>query len=458
MRRAAHLSVLLLAAVSMIGASRRRSVVPGLTVSALNPRRSFVVTSQAILTAFGFQRVIEAIVDRSGSATTARALVQQMFDTQNPKPGLHAANAPHCDDFLVDGQPSFNGLPRRCPTPEGALATADPFDGAFIPLALVNRFDQAPADGSNCGQYRLIFARVSANPADRLHIIFEAVLPNPRPEAGLEACRAVAEFWANLSGIESVDLRRAALEQFFFTGIDGFAPVLDPDHFSLPSGGGIRTMQNTAASAVGVRFYQFRLAKRCDSGGCDLVAEPDILQNMPFGRFFDATYDTAAARAFRDAFVARIPSLAIDDVNLYSIEIPRQFLMAESDPVDGEFAFAYGVAFRRALSTPPGAGFADRIKAALKSAGSGLTPDQLVMRAETQSCVGCHILFGPVGDGVEFPRGIDAFQQVSEKFVEQGPSGPQFAISGAMQNVYVPHRMQILERFLADGTPPVHSN
>jgi len=31
-----------------------------------------------------------------------------LFDTQNPKPGLAVADAPHCDDFLIDGQPSFN--------------------------------------------------------------------------------------------------------------------------------------------------------------------------------------------------------------------------------------------------------------------------------------------------------------------------------------------------------------
>lgn len=460
MRRAAHLSVLFLAAVSVFGGARRRSISPTEpAVTSLNPHRSFVVTSRAVLAGFSFQRVMQAIVDRSGTSTAASALVEQMFDTQNPKPGLRAPNAPHCDDFVAnDGTPLFNGLPRRCPTPESWLAAADPFDGRFVPLAVVNRFDQTPADGSNCGQYRVIFARVSPNPADRLHIIFEAVLPNPNPAAGIAACRPVAEFWAELSEIDSVPLRRAALEQFFFDGLDGFAPALDPDHLSLASGGGIRTMQNTAASAVGVRFYQFRLAKYCGSGGCDLVAEPDVLANMPFGRFFDATYDTPAARAFRDEFVARVAGLAIDDVNLYSIEVPRQFLMAESDPVDGEFEFAYGVAFRRAQSTPAGQDFAGRIEAGLKRAGSGLTPDQLIMRAETQSCVGCHILFGPVGDGVEFPRSIDTFQHVSENFVEQGPSGPRFAISPAMQNVFVPHRMEILERFLASGTPPVHSN
>ena len=327
MRRALHLSVLLLATVSVLGAGRRRAVEPPrFAPTTLDARRSFAITDQAILDAFSFQRVMQALVDRSGTSTSAAALVEQMFDTQNPKPGLLSSNGPHCDDATP------NGIPRRCPTPEGALALVDPFaPGEYIPLAITNRFDQTPADGSNCGQYRLVFAKQTPGRADRLHLIFEGVLPNPEPQSGIAACRPVAEFWASLSGIASIDDRRAALERFFFTGIDGFAPLVDPDHFTLASGGGIRTMEDTKGTNVSARFYQFRLAKRGDQ----LVAEPDVLENMPFGRFFDATDDTQDARDFRDAFVTSVAKLAIDDVNLYSIETPRRFLMSESDPATG---------------------------------------------------------------------------------------------------------------------------
>ncbi len=446
MHRAFHLSVLLLAAALLLGAGRRRAVEPPRSIPAgLDARRSFAITDQAILDAFSFQRVMQALVDRSGTSTSAAALVEQMFDTQNPKPGLLSSNAPHCDDTTP------NGMPRRCPTPEGALALVDPFaSGEYIPLAITNRFDQTPADGSNCGQYRLVFAKQTPGRADRLHFIFEGVLPNPQPQSGIAACRPVAEFWASLSGMASIDDRRSALERFFFTGIDGFAPLIDPDHFTLASGGGIRTMEDTKGTNVSARFYQFRLAKHGDQ----LVAEPDVLENMPFGRFFDATNDTQDARDFRDAFVAGVGKLATDDVNLYSIEIPRRFLMSESDPVDGEFDFAYQLAFDRS----PDPEFRDRVDAELKRIGSTLKPDDIVMRAETQSCVGCHSMFGPVGDSVTFPRGIDTLEHVAARFTENGEAGPRFSISPAMRDVFIPHRIDILQRFLASGTPPVHSN
>src|SRR5712692_11550012 len=118
--------VLLLAASAILlaAASRKRAVEPP---HALDARRSLVVTDQAILDGFSFERVMNAIVARSGTRTTAIRLYQQLFDTQNPKPGRVAPDAPHCDDYLVAGKPAFNGLPRRCPTDEGALATTDPF-------------------------------------------------------------------------------------------------------------------------------------------------------------------------------------------------------------------------------------------------------------------------------------------------------------------------------------------
>ncbi|MGZ7079739.1 MAG: hypothetical protein ACXVJT_10030, partial [Thermoanaerobaculia bacterium] len=419
--------------------------------------RSFAVTDEVMLEGFSFARVMNAIVARSGTNTTALQLYQQMLDTQNPKPGLVAPGAPHCDDFIVDGQPAFNSLPRRCPTPEGVLALSDPFTANdYVTLGVFNRFDLTPTDGSNCGQYRVIVAK--RHPTDKLHFIFEATLPNPNPSAGVAACRPVAEFWASLSKMDSIADRRAALEKFFYTGIDGFPPVFDPDHYAPGSGGGIRTVEDTVSSGVAERFYQFRLTKSCNAAGCSLIAQPDVLENMPFGRFFDANNDSPEARAFRDEFVKQVPNLAVRDVNLYFMQVPREFLMAESHPLDSELAFAYDVPFGRSLTTPAGQEFASRIDAELKKIGSTLTPQQIIGRAETQTCVGCHVLSGQVGEGVVFPPPLGAGEHMYENSFTPGPDGKRFMISQAMEQVFIPHRMDILEHFLLNGTPPVHSD
>lgn len=452
-----RLGVLLLAASSialLAGASRRRPVAPPSAPAplVLDARRSFAVTDQAILDGFPFERVMKALVDRSGTRTTAVRLYQQMFDTQNAKPGLTAFEGSHCDDVLVDGKPSFNGLPRQCPTPEGVLATSNPFAaGNHIPLALINRFDLTPVDGSNCGQYRIVFARKSNSNFERVHLIFEAVLPNPTPAAGIAGCRPVAQFWADLSSINSIDERRARLDQFFFTGLPGFEPVFDPEHLTLASGGGIRTMHNSRAPLQN-RFYQFRLARKCASSrDCQLVAEPDILQNMPYGRFFDGGYDTPTARKFRDAFVDEVRNLAISDRNLFFMNIPREFLLAESNPGESELDTVFEIPFLRGQLTSQGRAFAQRIAAELRKAGSAMSPLDVVSRAHKLSCVGCHFFQGNVG-AVEF------YQQISESVTEAGEAGPRFAISDTMQNQFIPHRIEVLRSYLTTGTSPVHSN
>jgi hypothetical protein len=444
-----------------VAATRRRAVQPPKDVP-LSLARSFAVTDKPILAGFSFERVMDALAARSGvPGTTGGQLIRQMFDTQNPKPGKADPAGPHCDDFLVNGKPTFNGFPRRCPTAEGALAQQPFAAGEYMTTALMNRFDQAPPDGANCGQYRMIFARPPLQPGQRIHLIFEAVLPNPHPEQGLTACRPVAEFWAGLSLVDSMSERRARLEKFYFDGISGFEPVVAPEHYGAALGGGIRTRQALAGPTVrGPRMYQFRIAKECTApNDCVLRLVPDTLENLPFGDLFDARVDTPTARALRDEFVKQVPTLAVNDVNLYSMKISRDFLMVESDPVDSELAFAFDTPFIRALSTDAGKAYRDRIQAELTRIGSDLTPLHIIQRAESQNCVGCHTLSGPVGGGVVFPAS-EGLEQVQDLLTESGEGGPEsrFRISRALRDVFIPHRMEILRQFLATGKAPVHSN
>src|SRR5438067_12713895 len=341
---------------TLSAATRHRAAVPPVAappdpITSLDARRSMVITDVALLQGFTFDRFLNQLIVRSGVANvTSSQLFRQWFDTQNLKPGLADAAGPHCDDFSTGSDYSFNGFPRRCPTPEGAFAATTYTAGEYFPLALVNRFDQTPADGSNCGQYRIIYAKQMA-PGLRLHIILEPVLRNPNPAAGLSGCRAVAQFWADLTKIDSIAERRAKLEQFYFDGIAGVAPVIDPDHFSV-TGGGIRTTEIATVNAA-PRMYQFHVTKDCSRGGCTLRMTPDILNNMIFGTLFDGSNPSAQAAAFRDAFIAQVPNLAVRDANEFFMEIPRDYVIAESDPLDGVKAFEYLKPFNQTKVAAP---------------------------------------------------------------------------------------------------------
>lgn len=422
-------------------------------ITSLDARRSMVVTDLALLEGFTFQRFLDQLITRSGVHNlTSAQLFRQWFDTQNLKPGLADPSAPHCDDFVTNGDYSFNGFPRRCPTPEGGLAATPYTAGEYFPIALVNRFDQTPPDGSNCGQYRIIYAKRMAMGL-RLHIILEPVLRNPNPAAGLAGCRAVAQFWADLTKVDSLSQRRAKLEQFYFDGIPGVAPVIDPDHFSV-TGGGIRTTQIATFNAA-PRMYQFHVTKDCSGGDCTLRMTPDVLPNMAFGDLFDSRDTSAQAKAFRDAFVEQVPNLAVHNANEFFMDIPHDYLIAESDPLDNDKAFDYLAPFNKSKTSAPD--FRSRIQTKLTSIGSTLTPEQIVHRAETQNCVGCHFFFGDVGEGVIFPHSIDGIQHVTEDFLETGEGGQRYAISNGMRDTYIPHRIQILIDFLNTGKAPVRS-
>ncbi len=86
-----------------------------------------------------------------------------------------------------------------------------------------------------------------------------------------------------------------------------------------------------------------------------------------------------------------------------------------------------------------------------------MTPEQIILRAETRNCVGCHFLTADVGEGVTFTGSIDGIQQVTEDTPEIAEGGPRYLISTAMRDTFIPHRMQILIDFLNSGKAPVRS-
>jgi hypothetical protein len=444
-------------ALFSVAASRRRATLPPTTPSTLplDATRSFAVTDISILdNGFSLTRVLNYLV--AGSGTSGAQLIRQMFDTQNPRPGMADSLAPHCDDFLADGAATFNGFPRRCPTPEATIASAFPNLDVFRPLAIINRFDMAPADGANCGQYRIIYSAYL--PPSVVNLNFEGVLPNAHPEQGLAGCKAVAQFWADLSTVNSTVERRFRLEKFFFDGVNGFAPVIQAGHYASAAGGSIRTRQITIAPTRRWRAYEFHVDRQCPASGlCTLRLVPDVLENLPFGPMFDANVDTPVARAFRENFLEQIPTLAINDLNRFRMNVDRKFLMVESDPVDDFFAFRYSEPFRQSQSTDAGKAFRAQIEAKLASVGSSLTPEDVVARAETQTCAGCHFVPQSVGGGLIFPGAIDGTHIGPLMKGEDGPQS-RWSVSGAMEKVFIPNRMQILREFLQHGKAPEHSN
>ena len=192
--------------------------------------------------------------------------------------------------------------------------------------------------------------------------------------------------------------RRARLERFFFDGEAGYAPVIHPDHF-MTAPGGVRSFQSRLPLR-NASFFQWRLARN----GTRLYFDPKVLENLPSSTLFDANNPSDQAKRFRQVFLQNVATLAIRDVNLYHMNIPDEFLVADSNPGIPVHPFQFSHSFHVSLSTPAGQAFHDEIGAELQRIGSTLTPVETVFRAQTQDCAGCHDIHGPVGEGIEFPR------------------------------------------------------
>lgn len=410
----------------------------------LDLRRSLVVSEIEALAPFTFTRVMQQIVSTAQEpGLTPTLLYQRWWDYFNAAPGLFP-DALHCDDVLVEGQPGLGAFPAPCPRPEGVLAATDPFSNpnnnpdAYVALGVFNRFDLAPLDGSNCGEFRIVFAKRSGltDGGDRNLIIFEAALPNPKPSCGLAGCRPIAQFWADLSAVDDILEIRDRIEHFYFTDAEGAGPVVHADNYGT-RGGQIRTNQFMNGPNIW-QLRQFIFDHECAAGPC---IRPTAVKDSAFRELFQDGSPWKGADVFQTWFLGQVPNLSQPDLNGFFLREIGTFNAGAStsdDPSDD-------------LRSQLGDGFRSAIEAAITE--PGLTADHILNRATALSCSGCHhhsneAETADLGGGLTWPPSLD-FVHISETFTVVGPFGTRFPLSDALRFVFLPHRGQILEDFLA---------
>jgi hypothetical protein len=269
------------------------------------------------------------------------------------------------------------------------------------------------------------------------------VLPNPNPSAGIDGCRGVAQFLADLSGVDSSAERRARIERFFFDGLGNFQPVLHPAHFTKASGGGIRTLQATSPTP---HFFQFHLQQQSSR----LLMVPGTLENIANPVLYNAAVATPLGAEFRQFFISQVATLAINDVNGFYERIPEKYLLGESVGDNAQSETNQG------MSVAEGQAFKNAMSAELQRIGSNLTANDVLLRVNMQGCLGCHGAGTNIGNGLVFPR-AQGGSHVSEQ-METTADGTRHVISPALRDVFAPNRAKILADFLAGKPLPAHSN
>ncbi|MEY4510454.1 MAG: hypothetical protein RLZZ450_2576 [Pseudomonadota bacterium] len=411
------------------------------------PDPTLINTDAFVMARFPLRRVFRQLLLRAGAfGTNETQLFQQMWDSMDVKASAKFPSAPHCDD---NATPGINGFPIDCPRPEAV--EKDAALESMVPVALINRFDLADASGKNCGEYRLIYALKPFRADNRNLIILEGMLPNPRPACGLDACRPVVDFWEGLATLDAktANGQRALadrMESFYFAGLSGFSPVIDPTNFGLrenpgsylAGAGQIRT--NMFVTGTLWQLREFQLQRVCRGFTCRMLMNPVSVKNNPLPQMFDATDPAPHERAadFHASFASgQVGRLVTDDINMISMDVPDRFNAGQStssDPAD-----AYGFQMDETL---PNA-FGDAIEDELAHLGRfDLTALDVAKRASTQSCAGCHQLsvnepLSASGSPVWPPSRPDGFVHVDE-------SG---FLSEALWCHFLPFRKGVLDAF-----------
>ena len=468
-----RLMILTVLSTTLLGVVGYGSAVHAAQAVDIDPRRSLVVTERAILSGFPLKRVLDQLVTQSGVAgLTSLDLFHQWWDTQNPA-AQSFGHEPHCTGFL-------NGFPYTCrPAPsEGGQAapTVNPFvdpdhkPDAYLPIGLFNRFDLAVADGSHCGEYRIVYAKrsgIQEPPLQRNLLIFEAKLPNPLPHQGLAGCRKIVEFWADLSKEDAIDKRARDLEGFYFQGQGNIAPVVHVSHYGNNPNqeGQVRTNQFLLAPNFAWSLREFQLLRTCNGGACRMRFIPVTDKVNPFGELHNADRTDSMAVGYRNHFLTQIEvnpdetdeplqGLAADTLDDIRFNLPNDTYNTGQSQASGSVENDYVHHFTSATQ----ATFATAMQAKLDAIGSPLTLTALVLRAESQSCAGCHRLLNgtgtpapgmPIGGGLTWPPSLD-FTHVTERQTEIIDGQTAFVISPALKNVFIPQRERIMEDYLND--------
>jgi hypothetical protein len=433
----------------------------------LDERKSIFVTDVEILRHFTFDELMDRLVRDSGSRTlTKERLFQQWWDTANLQATFNFPyGGPNCD------AKALNTFPYACPRDEGQQVMFNPFGpptpATYTAIALSNRFDlTTPPEksGTDCGEYRIVFER-NSGATDNLNrnlIIFEAVLPNPHPyKHSLKGCRPVQDFWEDLSDPRlSVDIRAKRLHDFYYHGLPkvGVQPVVTAKHYgdaTKSAQGQVRTNQFMSGSASHGPWLlrQFHVVKAAGT----LKFLPVPVATNPPASLFNETINQPLGKSFRQDFLSQVPVLADQSkcdpqfrVDCISMETASQYDDGESEeggpgatvppPMDFANAFRISPSFRAAIqSNIP--------------AGSTLTPDDIVSRAQTQTCAGCHHISvnANLGGGLVWPTTLPptfTHEQLAPPFDTTGPDGPRYQISDALKNVFLPFRKHVIETFL----------
>ncbi|MBB4170795.1 hypothetical protein [Rhizobium sp. BK538] len=454
---------------------------------------------------FSFSRTISAVLASAGGDTSPAAqkeFVKSMLATFVPAETL-PLNTKGGVVMPLDARGEAAALDAEKMLNESS-------DQAMKPLAVFNRFDLAPDNWAHCGEHRIIYARQPlADGPGRFLLIFEAMVPNPKPSEGKEGCRPVAEFWANLSepGLSPTELARR-LSAFYYEGKtspalaapDLLRPVVDYRNYGGDGGRGQvranafnpppwqlrewltqRTFNPAPASLpltfVPVTAKDNPLAElyRDDLLGTTfLTKNPATAANLLHGQFLQSLTSMIALRLLSETTAQH--QLLVNELNLYHLgtgvaaELTPDKVLLNTIALGNEDKFNEFQSTSQGLSDAPGDGGASLlVTQMLDQVGNTASPfvnpqrgQILLNRARAATCAGCHMTASRSAGGGFAGPGVVVLEKPNGTVVrwpDVDPGGfvqvsESRALSPTLTDAFLPFRRYVLARYLCNAPEP----
>ena len=406
---------------------------------ALDSNRVLTEHSATALSAVSIFDAFGALAGNEGHGTDPVRLYQEIIDSYASAESGRLPDAIHCGDETTNGVPSLNGYPIECDRIEAQQFDNLPF---WFATSVTNRIDLAPQNGAHCGQQRVTFAN---NVQGRMFLIFEAQIPNPHPELGIQGCAPLAQFWLDSNAIDDPFERGVRLAQALFTGhpelqAAGFGPFVTASNFTVGSG----QIRSNNFDQFPWTLREFRLAE----DGADLTIVPFPVGESPHGALWNEFSELPAGDACRQNFLdaAERGLLSNDPAEMsFVVDVPCMNSESRND-------------FSEAYPFQLSAGFAAELDE--RFSGTGLGAFEIATRAQfAGSCIGCHSEANGafLGNGVfaPFSRGFVHVEEFPSSAPQEGCAAGDacFPLSQALRDVFLPRRKRALAELL--GIDPV---
>jgi hypothetical protein len=427
---------------------------PAPTMAPVITEATVLIRDASIASTFSLANVLDAILKPASASPAAReSLLRTLLASYNgssqPNPisGLDMPYPPRAEARL---------------DPRQLLSTTT----GMVPVGLFNRIDLAPKDGSDCGEYRIVFSDRDS----QFLIIFEAKLANPG--SGMRSCKPLAAAWQKIGAERDSATRLALLKTLYFTGLPGFGPVV-----KLGNYGGALGQIRTNSIRGGDGIWELREFRAERFGGITVFDHVPV-NASPFAPLWSAaqpgeTLLRASERvAFQQAFVARHfaelteperqiasfdpagPAGAVK-LQAYKIQVINR-IGAVPDLRFNEFRSNSGNDATNPRNPQLGQVFTSAATITHDNGRRMVTAAHLRERASVMTCGGCHtqssnkevgqVMIGAVPTPIVWPES-KGFTHID--FNRLSSNDPLFGISPALEKAFLPFRKDSVAAVLA---------